>query len=132
MKNCKKKFFRKKQKFFVFFFPRKSDLYIYHIVWYCDTCLSIVYGNRAQNSSIIQLYEIQSTNNDNDRIVFKTRYVEETRKNGLLTRFLKPFFSAMGTYGFIIRFDPLNVDKITNKAYPHVVRIHFNQTVCLI
>jgi hypothetical protein len=38
----------------------------------------------------------------------------------------------MGTYGFIIRFDPLNVDKTTNKAYPHVVRIHFNQTVCLI
>ncbi|CAF1161992.1 unnamed protein product [Rotaria sp. Silwood1] len=106
----------------------KSDLYIYHVVWYCDTCLSIVYGNRAQNSSIIQLYDIQTINTDNDKIIFKTRYIEETRKGALLTRFLKPFFSPMGTYGFIIRFDPLNFDKITQKAYPYIVRIHFNQT----
>ncbi|CAF3436510.1 unnamed protein product [Rotaria socialis] len=106
----------------------KSDLYIYHVVWYCDTCLSIVYGNRAQNSSIIQLYEIQPINTDNDRIVFKSRYIEETRKGALLPRFLKPFFSPSGIYCFIIRFDPLNVDKITQKAYPYIVRIHFNQT----
>ncbi|CAF0954267.1 unnamed protein product [Adineta steineri] len=106
----------------------KSDLYIYHVVWSCDTCLSIVYSTRRQDSSIIQLYEIQTINNDNDKIIYKSRYVEETRKGTLLPRFLKPTFSPSGAYGFIIRFDPLNINKSTQKAYPHVVRIHFNQT----
>jgi len=114
--------------FFAIFFNRKSDCYIYHVVWYCDTCLSIVYGNRAQNFSTIQLYEIQATNNDN--IIFKSRYNEESRKGGLLPRFLKPFFSPLGLYAFIIRFDSSNIDKPTFKAHPHIARIHFNQTVC--
>lgn len=131
MKNCKYR--RIFLLFHIFYFDcsfRKSNLYIYHVVWYCDTCLSVVYGNRAQNSSIIQLYEIQTLNTDNDKILHKTRFTEETRKGALLTRFLKPFFSPKGNYGFIIRFDPLNIDKVTQKSYPYIVRIHFNQQVC--
>ncbi len=115
--------------FFIYlsFFFRKSDVYIYHVVWYCDTCLSVVYGTRTQNSSTIQLYEIQSGNNDN--IVFKSRHTEETKKGGLLPRFLKPFFSPRGEFAFIIRFDSSNPDKMGYKAHPHIARIHFNQLV---
>jgi len=108
-------------------FRKTSGVYIYHIVWYCDTCFSVVYGDRIQNSSIIQLYEIS-----NDKIIFKSKFIEETRKGFLLTRFLKPYFSSYGTYGYIIRFDQLNIGKSKQKAFPHVVRIHFNQSVCLI
>jgi len=128
IKICKKKLF---SLFFksLFWFFRKSDCYIYHVVWYCDTCLSIVYGNRAQNSSIIQLYDIQPGIN-NDNIVLKSRYTEETRKGGLLPRFLKPVFSPLGLYAFIIRYDSTNSDKPTYKAHPHIARIHFDQTVC--
>ncbi|UJR28644.1 hypothetical protein I4U23_009876 [Adineta vaga] len=105
----------------------KSDLYIYHVVWYCDTCLAVVYGNRGQNSSIIQLYEIRTGNNGTDEIALKS-FWKETSKGGILPRFLKPFFSPMGTYGFIIRFETHSIDKSTQKAYPHVVRIDFDQT----
>jgi hypothetical protein len=122
-RNCKIK--NQKKYLFIVFVFRKSYLYIYHIVWYCDTCLSIVYGNRIQNTSIIQLYEIQ-----NDRLVFKSKFLEETRKGFLLSRFLKPYFSPYGTYAYIIRFEPSNIDKSIPKAFPYVVRIHFNQSVC--
>ncbi|CAF0987125.1 unnamed protein product [Rotaria sp. Silwood1] len=102
---------------------KKSNVYIYHVVWCGDTCLSIVYGNRTQNSSIIQLYEIL-----NDKIILKSKFIEETRKSFLLSRFLKPYFSSDGTYAYIIRFDPLNIGKPIQKAFPHVVQIQFNQT----
>ena len=108
---------------------RKPNLYIYHIVWYCDTCFSIVYGNREQNSSIIQLYEIETRYGNTDNIILKTYYVEKTSQGTLLTRFLKPFFSSSGTYGFIIRFDPINIDKLTQKSYPSIARIRFDQNV---
>lgn len=102
-----------------------SGFYIYHVVWYYDTCFAVVYGNRGQNSSIIQLYDIQSRNQDN--IVFKSRFVEETRKGFLLPRFLKPYFSPMGVYGFIVRFESSINDKSTIKARPCIARIHFDQ-----
>ncbi|CAF1087184.1 unnamed protein product [Rotaria sordida] len=102
---------------------KKSDVYIYHVVWCSDTCLSIVYGNRMQNSSVIQLYEIS-----NDKVKLKSKFIEETRKSFLLSRFLKPYFSSYGTYAYIIRFDPLHSSKSIQKAFPRVVRIHFNQT----
>lgn len=108
---------------------RESDVYIYHVVWYCDTCLSVVYGNRAQNTSVIQLYNVETINRDNDKITLKSRFLEETRKGSLLTRFLKPFFSPSGAYGFIVRFDPLNMDRSAQKAYSHIARIQFNQRV---
>ncbi|CAF2409910.1 unnamed protein product [Rotaria sp. Silwood2] len=103
---------------------KKSDVYVYHVVWCGDTCLSIVYGNRKQNSSIIQLYEIS-----NDKIMLQSKFIEETRKSFLLSRFLKPYFSSYGDiYAYIIRFDPLNIGKSMQKAFPRVVRIQFNQT----
>lgn len=108
---------------------RKSDCYVLHVVWFCDKCLSIVFSNRGFNSSLIQLYEIETTNSDVDRIIFKTKFVEETRKGALVSRFLKPHFSPSGTYGFIVRFDALSGDRTTQKAFPHIVRIHFNQSV---
>lgn len=108
--------------------PRSTQhVFIYHIVWYCDTCLAIVYGNRKRNSSVIQLYEIV-----NEKIISKSKYLEETRKGSLLSRFLKPYFYASGTYAYIIRFNQLNTDKSKSKAFPYVVRIYFNQTVCFI
>lgn len=126
-KICKRK---SSHHFFIsLLFDRKSNCYIYHVVWYCDTCFSIVYGTRTQNSSLIQLYEIQSGNNDN--IIFKPGYREETRKGYLLPRFLKPFFSPLGTYGFIIRFDSSNTGKAGQKAHPYIARIHFDQLVGL-
>lgn len=106
------------------FSSKKSYVYIYHIVWYCDTCFSIVYGNRKQNSTLIQLYEIF-----NERIIFKTKYLEETRRGFLLSRFFKPYFYSYGTYAYIIHHDLLNIGKLKQKAFPCVVRIHFNQTV---
>jgi hypothetical protein len=127
MQKCKINFEKKFILFLWKFFSKKSYVYIYHIVWYCETCLCIVYGTRQQSSSIIQLYEIS-----NDKIIFKSKFIEETRKGFLLTRFLKPYFSSYGTYGYIIRFDQLNIGKSKQKAFPHVVRIHFNQSVCLI
>jgi len=102
-----------------------SYVYIYHIVWYCDVCFAVVYGNRKRNSSVIQLYEIR-----NEEIISKSKYFEETRKGSLLSRFLKPYFSSFGKYAYIIRFDQLNIGK--SKAFPYVVRIYFNQTVCFI
>ncbi|CAF1150393.1 unnamed protein product [Adineta steineri] len=101
-----------------------SDIYIYHIVWYHDTYFSIVYGNRIRNSSVIQLYEIVA-----DKIILKSKFIEETGKGYLLARFLKPYFSSNGTYAYIIRFDLLNSDKSSiQKSFPRVVRIHFNQS----
>ncbi|CAF1283981.1 unnamed protein product [Adineta ricciae] len=101
----------------------KSDMYIYHIIWYCDTCFAVVYGNRVQNTSTIQLYEIAY-----DKISFKSRYIEETSRGYLLSRFLKPFFSSLGPYAYIIRFDPVINGKAGQKAFPRVVRIHFNRS----
>ena len=89
----------------------------------------MVYGNRAQNTSVIQLYNVETINRDNDKITLKSRFLEETRKGSLLTRFLKPFFSPAGAYGFIVRFDPLNVDRSAQKAYSHIARIQLNQRV---
>jgi len=106
-------------------FRKTSGVYIYHIVWYCDTCFSVVYGDRIQNSSIIQLYEIS-----NDKIIFKSKFTEEIGRGFLLPRFLKPYFSPYGIYGYIIRFDSLNNGKSTQKMFPRVVRIRFNQSVC--
>jgi hypothetical protein len=110
---------------------RKPDFYIFHVVWYCDTCLAIVYGNRAQNFTLIQLYDIEKVHNNdnNERILLKARFIDETRKGSLLSRFLKPYFSPSGIFAFIVRFDPLTTDRATQKSYPHIVRIHFNQTV---
>jgi hypothetical protein len=88
---------------------------------------TILFGiviNRFQNSSIIQLYEIL-----HDKINMKSKFIEETRKGVLLSRFIKPFFSSDGTYAYIIRFYPLNIDKTTQKAFPFVARINFNQSV---
>lgn len=103
-------------------------MYIYHVVWYCDTCLAVVYGNRGQTSSIIQLYEIRTMNNGNDQAVLRSHW-KETPKGNILPRFLKPYFASSGTHAFIIRYDTYNADKSMQKAYPHVVRIDFNQTV---
>lgn len=104
-----------------------SESYIYHVVWCGYTCLSIVYGNRIQNSSIIQLYELV-----NDKIIFKSKFTEETRRGRLLQRFLKPYFSLFATYGYIIRYDSINSGKPLQKVFPRVVRIDFNHTVYFI
>ncbi|UJR20892.1 hypothetical protein I4U23_024001 [Adineta vaga] len=100
-----------------------SDVYIYHIVWYCDTCFAVVYGNRMQNSSTIQFYEIA-----HDIISLKAKFIEETSRGFLLARFLKPFFSPSRIYAYIIRFDPLLNENSSQKAFPRVVRIHLNQS----
>jgi hypothetical protein len=97
----------------------------YIFFWYCETCFSIVYVNRKQNSSLIQLYEIL-----NDRIISKSKYFEETRKGFLISRFLKPYFSSNGIYAYIIRFDLIKIGKLKRKAFPHIVRIDFNASVC--
>ncbi|CAF1639034.1 unnamed protein product [Adineta ricciae] len=105
----------------------RSDLYIYHVVWYCDTCLAVVYGNRGQTSSIIQLYEVRTTNNGSDEAVLRSHW-KEMPKGKILPRFLKPYFAPSGIHAVIIRYDTYNADKSMQKAYPHVVRIDFNQT----
>ncbi|CAM4778334.1 unnamed protein product [Rotaria magnacalcarata] len=102
---------------------KKSDIFVYHVVWCGDTCLSVVYGNRLQTSTIIQLYEIY-----NDKMTLKSKFIDETRKPLLLLRFLKPYFSSYATYAYMIRFDSLTIGKSTQKVFPRVVRIRFNQT----
>lgn len=109
----------------IIFFSKRSYVYIHHIVWYCDTCFSIVYGNRRQNSSLMQLYEIF-----NERIILKSKYIEETKRGYLLPRYLKPYFYSYGTYAYIIHYDLLNIGKSKQKSYPYVVRIYLNQSVC--
>ena len=89
--------------------------------------MSIVYGTRTQNSSTIQLYEIQSGNNEN--IVLKSSYLEDTRRGHLLPRFLEPHFAPLGKYAFIIRFASSNSGKPGQKANPYIARIHFDQAV---
>lgn len=105
-------------------FRRKSDAFVYHVVWCHEFCLSVVYGNRVQNSTITQLYEIS-----NDKPILKSKVVEESKKPLLLTRHLKPYFSSHGTYAYTIRFDPLIIGKVAPKPYPRVVRIYLNQSV---
>ena len=100
-------------------------MYIYHVVWYSNSSLSVVYGSREGNTSLIQLYEIS-----NDQVWLKSYFIEETRKGPLLSRFLKPHFSSDGAAAYIIRFNPLNAEKPTGKAFPQIVRIRWNQSVC--
>ncbi|CAF0752680.1 unnamed protein product, partial [Didymodactylos carnosus] len=99
----------------------KSDVYIFHVVWCGDNCLSVVYANRAQNISVIQLYRIEDGN-----IVLNKYYVEQARKGWIPANFLRPVFVKQGTYAFIVRYDQLNLGKY-GKSYPQIVRIHFNQ-----
>ena len=70
------------------------------------------------------MYEIS-----NDRINLKSKFIEESRKGFLLSRFLKPFFTSNGKYAYIIRFYPFPIDKTIQKAFPYVSRINFNQQV---
>lgn len=84
----------------------------------------MVYGNRRENSSVIQLYEIL-----HERILVKSRYIEETRRGLLIPRYLKPVFSPLGNSIYIIRFEQLNIIKSKQKAFPRVVRIPLNEGV---
>lgn len=93
-------------------------MYIYHIVWSCNTCFAVVYANRQRNVSFIQLYEIAY-----DKISYRAKFVEETRHGSSPPRFLKPYFSSNGSYTYLVRFDPPSGGK------PRVVRIHLNQSV---
>lgn len=104
------------------FSRRKSYVYIYHFVWYSPRSFAIVYGNRRENSSVIQLYEIV-----NERILVKSRFIEETRRGLIISRYLKPVFSPGGNSINIIRFEQIN----KQKAFPRVVRILLNEGVCL-
>jgi hypothetical protein len=104
---------------------RRSDVFIYHIVWHCATCLSIVYAPRQHNSSLVQLYEIT-----NGRITLKSSYAHATPDYGLVSRFLQPYFTLNGTYVYMIQYDRLtSSNRSTSKAFPHVVRIDFHRHV---
>ena len=100
-------------------FFRKSDVFIAHVVWFCPTCLSVVYGSRTMNSSIVQLYEL-----NNDRIELKSSLIEENGKIPLLSRYLRPFFSSNGTEIHFIRFD-----RLTERSFPRIVRFNLTQAV---
>ena len=109
----------------VFRCRRNSTLYIYHVVWYCSNCLSIVYGDRDERSSLIQCYEISP-----DRIVAKAFFQQPTKHNAFLSRYVKPYFASNGTYAFLIQFNPLaNDDPQHVKFSPRLVRINWNQRV---
>ncbi|CAF1140381.1 unnamed protein product, partial [Didymodactylos carnosus] len=101
----------------------KSNVYIFHVVWCGDTCLAVVYANRAQNSSIIQLYTVEG-----NKVVLKKYYIEQARKGWIPANFLRPVFDKQGTYAFIVRFNQFNFDKY-GKSYPQIVRIHFGQSI---